>query len=159
MSKKIGITFFFGVLLASVAWFNLAPIIPPPGATGSTGPQGSPGISGSPGPQGSPGPAVTGGVIGTASFAGGDPISSFVSDGVITSAVFSITAGHYAVTITAQPNSNYIPVVTCNEMTNGVTANVTSKTNTNFELFFYDPRSETAVDPTLISVAVLRLSQ
>lgn len=56
MRKKIGVTFFLGILLASVAWFNLAPIIPPPGATGSTGPQGSPGISGSPGPQGSPGP-------------------------------------------------------------------------------------------------------
>lgn len=56
MRDKKGAIFLLGILLASVAWFNLAPIIPPPGATGSTGPQGSPGISGSPGPQGSPGP-------------------------------------------------------------------------------------------------------
>lgn len=34
MGKKTGITFLFGVLLASVAWFNLAPIIPPPPGPG-----------------------------------------------------------------------------------------------------------------------------
>lgn len=100
----------------------------------------------------------TGGVIGTATFAGGDPVSSLVVDGVV-SAVAYQSLGLYIITITGQGNANYIPLPSCSDVVNGITANVQSKTSTDFTVMFYDPRSEALVDPLIISVAVLRLSQ
>lgn len=104
--------------------------------------------------------AHSGGVIGTASFdASGASIASLVNDGVITGVVYT-SLGVFEVTITLQPNTNYIVVLGSSQVAGqGVTCNYGSKTTTVFVIQTYDPRSEVFVDPALVSVAVLRLSQ
>lgn len=106
------------------------------------------------------GATSSGGVIGTASWdASGGSVASLVNDGIITGVAYS-GIGDFAVTISVQPNANYIVVISSYRVSgNGVTCNYSAKGTTSFNVETYDPRSEVMADPGNVNVAVLRLSQ